>query len=760
MIRSRRMGARRARRVKLGSVVLLSLWLALTRSEAADAPALVQKLRDGEAPVEVTGKGVSGVRPGERFDITLEAHIEAGWHIYSLNQDPDAQTPTTISLGDIGSFERVGELTESPPHPRKDPLLGDLLEHEGKALFRIPFQSPAAIAPGDYAVQVNFQYVTCDVEKCLPPATLAFTLLVRIGNAKPAGASADSAVAASPGPARPSVTQRFEDHPIVVTAMGAVGVKAGERFTIDLEGVIDAGWHIYGLKQAPDLGLPTELELLELGVFAAAGEITESPAPRSKHDPVLGGELLEHEGRVRFGVPLTAPAGIADGKHEVKVRIIYQLCDAKGCLRAQPLDFTVDVYTGAAVPGEASVNGTGSPATADKLGPIRLDGVALPAQVRAGELLKLELSGRVVEPNVQIPAITLGVTETAKQQGILGIIYASIIGALLALLTPCVYPMIPITISLFTKHAEERKAGALGLAVIFCLGIVVTFTGLGYVLSITLGESGANFFATNQIVNFILGGMFIWFAFSLFGYYSIQLPAWLTTGAANAGGAGGIFSVLLMGFVFSVTTFTCVGPIVATLLALAVTGGQGLALTGMLAFSATLALPFFFLALFPRALQGMPRSGGWLNSVKVVLGFVEIAAAFKFFSVLTIGGVHPFYRETVLGIWALLMFVTAAYLLGWFRFPSDSPVKRYSPLRLALVALFVWLGGYSAVGAGGRLINSNLEGLLLTDSYFKLDSHNLNWRVLSYETKLDYDTELQKLRGSGKPIFINFTGHT
>ena len=185
----------------------------------------------------------------------------------------------------------------------------------------------------------------------------------------------------------------------------------------------------------------------------------------------------------------------------------------------------------------------------------------------------------------------------------------------------------------------------------------------------------------------------------------------------------------------------------------------------MLVFGAVFALPFFLLALFPKKLSSLPRSGGWLTGVKVVLGFVEIAAAFKFLSVVPIwfgsyyhleGDWNILFRELVLGIWAVTSLAVVAYLFGWIRFPHDSPVKGYSPGRLALVATFLVLAGYFAVGATGRLLNSNIEGQLTASIHKHSD---LPWRVLEKGTS-DFDAELAAARGGEKPIFINFTGHT
>jgi thiol:disulfide interchange protein len=257
------------------------------------------------------------------------------------------------------------------------------------------------------------------------------------------------------------------------------------------------------------------------------------------------------------------------------------------------------------------------------------------------------------------------------------------------------------------------------------------------------------------------------FGFSLFGYYDIQLPNWLRSAVGGSGGGGGAASVLVMGLVFSVTTFTCVGPIVAFLLALAAGEGPGYAAIGMLAFSTTLAVPFVLLALFPKVLTGLPRSGGWLSTVKVILGFIELLAAWKFFSAVAtywqFGDVVN--REVIMVIWGLTLLALALNLAGKLRFPHDSPVKSISFGRGLLLGLTL-IGAISCFYATtGWRLNENLEAQLLVPSVHQ--QQHLPWVVLDRDHPLDLDDQLQQLRDqnaagerSPRPIFVNFTGHT
>ncbi|MGE4632516.1 MAG: cytochrome c biogenesis protein CcdA, partial [Planctomycetota bacterium] len=453
-------------------------------------------------------------------------------------------------------------------------------------------------------------------------------------------------------------------------------------------------------------------------------------------------------------------------------------CDVRICLPLAQLVLEIPVFpaaasvlidsTGGSPNDSASDTGGANPASIAEFddGDVRVSAAFSASRVRPGDLIRFDLEGTVDEGQ-RIPAIRKDVRGAAEEEGLWGIILLAIGGALLALATPCVYPMIPITVSVFTKQAHESRSRVVGLALLFGGGIVVSFTALGFLLSALLGEEGANFMATNGYVNLAIGILFVVFGFSLFGYYDIQLPAWIRNRVGASSGGGGAASVLVMGLVFSITTFTCVGPIVAALLALAAGEGPGFAAVGMLAFSSTIALPFVVLALFPKALTSLPRSGGWLSTVKVILGFVELLAAWKFFSAVAtywkFGEIVN--REVIMTIWGLTLVALALNLLGRLRFPHDSPVTSISFGRGLLLA-FTVVGAISCFYATtGYRLNENLEAQLLVPSIYA--KQHLPWRVLSRDAPLDFSEQLQELQQqvaggerSPRPIFINFTGHT
>jgi thiol:disulfide interchange protein DsbD len=243
----------------------------------------------------------------------------------------------------------------------------------------------------------------------------------------------------------------------------------------------------------------------------------------------------------------------------------------------------------------------------------------------------------------------------------------------LSLLTPCVFPMIPITVSYFTNHAGGDRAKSVKLATVYSVGIIATFTLVGMLLAIFVGAAGINLFAANPWVNLLITAIFLFFAFNLFGAYEIAIPTGFLTKLdtltrSKEGEGSGVVGALLMGLTFTLTSFTCTSPFVGTILVSASQGNWRMPLLGMLAFSAVFALPFFVLALIPQLVSQLPRAGGWMNSVKVAMGFLEVAAAMKFISnVDLVWKWGIFTRDVVIAIWIAIGVVLSIYLLGKFQ---------------------------------------------------------------------------------------------
>jgi len=716
---------------------------------------------DDDAPVSFSAEEVKGATAGSDVVVKLVATIERGWHIFSFDSDPELGIPTSVVLVGAGDLQALEPIREPKPHEREDPLAGgSILEHVGRAQFEIPLKVPADAKEGPRKILIDITYQACDAKQCLAPtvATVETTVTVGATVEEPQQPAVKTLVVATAA----------EGSPVKWTATGVSEIEAGQTVEVEIVAAIERGWHIYGVDLDPQVsGDPTTFSVPQEHPFSI-GKVVEVTPARPRNDPVAGGLIVEHIRKAVFRLPVTIPATIPEGVDRLPVTVAYNVCDAQICLPPERVTLEIPLLQeslSVSVPTVQQEAVEVSPMQVVDDGDLRIEAGFTALKVRAGDPIGFSLEGSVQE-GMRIPAIRKDTRGAAEQAGLLGIIVLSFGGALVALLTPCVYPMIPITVSVFTKQAHESRSRVLWLAGLFGGGIVASFTALGFLLSALLGEEGANFMATNGYVNLAIGLLFVIFGFSLFGYYDIQLPAWLRN-RVGGGGGGGAASVLVMGLVFSVTTFTCVGPIVAFLLALAAGEGPGFAAVGMLAFSTTLAIPFVLLALFPKALTGLPRSGGWLSTVKVILGFIELLAAWKFFSAVAtywkFGEVVN--REVIMAIWGLTLVALALNLIGKLRFPHDSPVKSISFGRGFLLALTVTSAFSCFYATTGWRLNENLEAQLLVPSIHA--KQHLPWTILDRDHPLDFREQLASLKekaaedsATARPIFLNFTGHT
>jgi thiol:disulfide interchange protein DsbD len=412
-----------------------------------------------------------------------------------------------------------------------------------------------------------------------------------------------------------------------------------------------------------------------------------------------------------------------------------------------------------------------------------------------------------------------------KSRGLFGFVWFAIIQGLLALLTPCVFPMIPITVSFFTKRDQNSSRAAVGQAGFFSLGIIFTYTALGLALAVIAGPTGLNQLASSPWMNLFLTALFVFFALNLFGMFEIKVPTGLISkldAKAQMGQGGATFATILMGIAFTLTSFTCTTAFVGTVLIYATRGEWFWAIIGMVAFATAFAIPFFLFALFPRWLSSLPKSGGWLNSVKVVMGFLEIAAAFKFLSnVDLVWGWDTVSRNLVLAAWIAIALVTAIYLLGKIQLPHDSVVERLGVMRMLFATSFFGVAFYLMTGLFGAQLGeldawlppeetNGRAAVLLRPGVADKSAESV--RIDSFEAALqkaraeilrqastgkgvenvwienfeaalqkaraevlrevaaeksagnvwieNYEAALQKARAENKPLFLNFTGVT
>ena len=480
-------------------------------------------------------------------------------------------------------------------------------------------------------------------------------------------------------------------------------VNQGEVAIIDVNAELDFTWRIYAVYDVPEGPSSTKF-IIESDIVNKSGRVIE-PEPIEKFDEGFGNITKYHEGTPQFSIPLELKDDLSNGTYNVDVIIDYQVCNNSLCYPPNQITKT---------------------ATFDiKSGSIRSDFVFENFDFDKDSILA------IADNNISsflLLAMSMG---------------------FLALLTPCVFPMIPITISFFMHRSENTNSSPVKSATVYMLGIVLTFTFLGMMLAILLGASGANQLAANPIVNMFIAFLFIYFAMSLFGFYEIEIPESLRRLSLQKENSEGYVGILFMALTFTLTSFTCTVQFMGLILVAASQGEWFWPIIGMLIFSLAFAFPFFFLALFPHYLTKLPQSGGWLNSVKVVMGFLELAAAFKFISNTDlVWNWNIFTYEVVLYLWALIMLFTGLYIFGLIKFKNDSPVT-FSIQRSLFALAFIFFGTYLAAGNHGYDINGNIKSYLPPKKY----QSNLVWNN-------NLDDAFIIAAEQNKNIFIDFTGVT
>jgi thiol:disulfide interchange protein DsbD len=515
-------------------------------------------------------------------------------------------------------------------------------------------------------------------------------------------------------------------------------LKKDETFKAKLKAEIEEGWHLYAVEQPEGGPFPTKITVADEAAFKIDGNI-ESPKQITKFDPNFQIETKFFDEQAEFNLPIKAITETNGDALAINVR--FQVCNDTLCLPPKTVKVS---YTGYEDVKKTSIptkgNQTGQ--TDNSTNPIILDNSKNSANAANFE-------------NSTNP------TDSSLWSFLW---LAASLGAL-SLLTPCVFPMIPITVSYFTNHSAGNRAKAVKLASIYSLGIILTFTILGMLLAVFVGAAGITLFAANPYVNLLITGIFLFFAFNLFGAYEITVPHGILTKLDNLtrsreGEGSGIVGALLMGLTFTLTSFTCTSPFVGTILVSASQGNWQMPLLGMLAFSTIFALPFFVLALAPQYVSSLPRAGGWMNSIKVAMGFLEVAAAMKFISnVDLIWKWGIFTRPVVLAIWIAIGTILAIYLLGKFQLPHDTKPERIGAFRLMSAVVSLAISFYLLTGLFGAKLGE-LEAFLPPDlenssaRMFGGKAEELKW------IENDYQGALAKAKTENKLVFIDFTGYT
>ncbi len=520
------------------------------------------------------------------------------------------------------------------------------------------------------------------------------------------------------------------------------------------------GWHVYG----PDNdGGPTPMTISfeQLEGAHAEGGIQLSPTPIRIQDPLFDCEVtfVEKAATAKQRLRLTG------GKWHASGYLRYGACNDQNCLPPTPVEFTFNGELKKAAKAEPApveekkdaeeANASPAEETADTLSAAEATS-AMPADISASALWTPVID--------ELKALDL--EQNTSQRSLWSLFFLGILGGLIALVTPCVWPIIPMTVSFFLKRAKDDKKKGIRDAMLYGLSIVVIYVGLGLLVTLIWGPSSLNALSTNAIFNLFLFALLVFFAASFLGGFEITLPSsWSTKMDEKASSTSGVLSIFFMATTLVLVSFSCTGPIIGLLLVDMVTSGSIVAPTiGMLGFAIALAAPFTLFAMFPTWLKSAPKSGNWMNVIKVVLGLVELAFALKFLSVADLAyGWRLLDRETFLCIWILIFALMGFYLLGWIRLPHDEDeyddegnviarpkigvIRFLTALCTLAFALYMVPGLW---GAPCKAVSAFAPPMWTQD--FNLNSNTVE------AVYTDYESGMEAARKAGKPVMLDFTG--
>lgn len=532
----------------------------------------------------------------------------------------------------------------------------------------------------------------------------------------------------------------------------SINQLADNKIEVVADATIDDTWHLYSASLPEGGPIPTSLNLIDSDHYKVSGDLRQEPEPDLQYDQTFDMELSWFSNEARLILPVEV---MSEDVSVIEGYVEFMACDDEQCLPPDRVDFRMNLD---GTPVEASAK------TDDD------DGAMVD-----GESTEQE---KAVSPEAQSNGQTTDSSDESGTDSYWTIFWMSLLAGFAALLTPCVFPMIPLTVSFFLRNADN-KAKSLRDGLFYGLTIIFAYVVLGLAISLIFGANALNAMATSPIFNTIFFAILVFFAASFFGAFELTMPAkWSNSLDSKADTAGGLLGVVLMGLTFVLVSFSCTGPIVGTLLVEAAVGGSVYSpAIGMFGFGLALAIPFAVFAIFPTAMKSLPKSGGWMNSVKVVLGFIVLAFSLKFLSVAdAVGEWEILDREVFLVLWIAIFMLMGLYLIGKIKFAHDSDLPYLSVPRLVLsIATFAFVF-YLIPGLWGaplRAVSSFLPSTVTQD--FDLSRTQVSSRPVSDSGDdysgdnvmegpyglmkyTDYEDGLAAAREAGKPVFLDFTG--
>ena len=517
-------------------------------------------------------------------------------------------------------------------------------------------------------------------------------------------------------------------------------VKAGEEVNVLLWMKIDKGWHTYPIHEQMG-STPTEFFVKEEGTFELISKIY-AKNPKVKFDSTFESEVEYYKGKANFILVLKALKDIDFSTENYSMSVKVQQCDDETCVDG--------VFISPILPEVATI-------PADMINGMREYVVTYDPDYGypMATFETEEAVSEVVEEKEEAEAVVED--DSKEKKGFWGMILVALFNGLVAIFMPCVFPMIPITVSFFLKRSEDGGNGMRD-AIVYAFSIVATFTIFGGIIAVAMKVFNVDLLSvvSTPVFNIIIVGIFIFFGLSLFGAYEIQAPAGLTNKLdAKSRNSKGILSVVLMAIVFALASFSCTGPFISAALVTAIEQGSWVSpLISMACFSAVLASPFFFLALSP-GLLNKTKAGAWMNNIKIVMGFIVIAFSTKYLTVALVGWGIEIPRNLIMAIYASCGLIVTLYVLGVWRSKHDAPVDSLGYPRILFALAFALLTFYFVSGFGGQSMGF-FEGMLPARSATSMTvagtlSSSIDWGH-------NYEEALVKAKEEGKNVFVDFTG--
>ena len=660
-------------------------------------------------------------RPGDKVTLVIKGEIEPGYHLYGSKQADGGAPTLEVDKATQKLLQASGAFQVPPGKLHLDPEFPGLQSYWifDEATFKQTFTVAKDAKPGELVFQGSVTYTACTEEQCDPPFAqkLAPKLKVLEGTAKESGPGAKPPAGKNDGQDPVLQENHRGRHQSMDVVLVPAKARAGEIVIVEVHVAMDDGWHNYGSGQDAKLGYPATLEAGD-DKWKAVGA-PETPEGEPHEIAGVAGTFYFLEGEWVMRHRFRVPEGTKPGEFQIPVEVQYTACNDSFC------EDLVKVGMGSTLTVEA--------------GAARAEFLKEPAKP---------------DPAQQDPS-----GDDSSDDGLFLFILSAIGAGLFALVMPCTYPMIPITVSFFTKQAEERGGHVLPLALLYGAGIVLSFVIVAFVVGLAAVDMQA--FGVNPWVNLALGSLFVIFAFSLLGLINLQPPQFMMNAAGKASAVGGPIGVFLMGMTLCISSFTCTAPVLGAILAAGThTGDLGRLTLGLAVFGLTMATPFVILSIVPSKL---PRSGGWMNSAKVMFAFIELAAALKFFSIMEISWhwrILP--REVFLGLWSALFFVAGLYMLGLVKLKGET--GEIGGGRLMTGTAVIALAFYCLVGSMGYSYGNFLMGALEPPYTARIvgdarggGSGNAQRGHIIIEN--DFDKAVRVAQAEDKLLLLNFTGY-